>query len=169
MITGTVTNYESKFIFLELWNHYIVYVNTLYMKSPALNTVKEKKKIMYFYYKDLGTSPPPQNFIMKMFKHCRKIERRLQWILVYPVSGFYSDSLYLLNHISVPQSIHQSTFLIFFDAFQSKLLVHHYPHMTHLWPQRERGLWCLFLLQWHQFYGISVPRFLTLFNFLLLP
>lgn len=47
------------------------------MKSSALNTVKEKKKIMYFYYKDLGTFSP-QNFIMKMFKHCRKIERRLQ-------------------------------------------------------------------------------------------
>ena len=32
------------------------------MKSPALNTVKEKKKIMYFYYKDLGTSHPPPEF-----------------------------------------------------------------------------------------------------------
>lgn len=62
MITGTLTNYESKFIFLELWNHYIVYVNTLYMKSPALNTVEEKKKIMYFYYEDVQTLEKLKDF-----------------------------------------------------------------------------------------------------------
>lgn len=47
------------------------------MKSPALNTVEEKQKVMYFYYEDLGTFFS-QNFVMKMFKHCRKMERLLQ-------------------------------------------------------------------------------------------
>lgn len=104
-----------------------VYVNTLYMKSPALNTVgREKRK--------------NRVFLLWRCSNTRKIER-LYNEYSYLISGFYSDSLCLLNHISVLNLSIDPHFSFFLDVFQSKLLVHHYDPFV---AKGREVSWCLF-------------------------
>lgn len=84
-----------------------------------------------------------ENHVFLLWRCSNTVEKLKDFYNEYSCTQYLDSTVihcYLLNHISIPQSIHRSAFLIFLDVFQSKLLVHHYHYDPFVATKGERSL-----------------------------